>query len=90
MEQYTSWKVRVPDCVFFREKYEHRHVHIHIHIHKQIHVFIHVRVHMHVRVRVCPYVFLLCGAVSFRVPRIVGCWLLVGWVVGWLGVVCCY
>ena len=41
---------------------------------------------MHVRVRVCLCVFLLCGAVSCRVPRVVGCWL--GGVV-WCGVVWC-
>ena len=39
LEQFTSWKVRVPDCVFFfREKYEHRYVHIHIHIHNYVHI----------------------------------------------------
>ena len=32
LEQYTSWKLRVPDC-FFVEKYEHQLVHIHIHRH---------------------------------------------------------
>ena len=55
---------------FFREKYFFFHIHVHIHF--QIHV------HFHVRVRVCVF-FLLCCAVSCRVPR----------VVGWLGVVWC-
>ena len=74
LEQYTSWKVRVPEC-FLLEKYEHQHVHTHIHI-------FHVRVHVNVRVHVCLCVFLMCGVVSCRVPRVVG-WL-GGWVVGWL------
>ena len=69
LEQYTSSKVRVPECVLL-EKYEHQHVHTHIHI-------FHVRLHIHVRVRVCLCVFLLCGTVSCCVPRVVG------WVVGW-------
>ena len=46
--------------------------------HLQKHLSVHVRVHMDVRVRVC---FLLCGAVSCRVPRVVGCRLGVVWCV---------
>ena len=37
LEQYTSWKVRVPECVLL-EKYEHQHVHVHIHIHNHAHI----------------------------------------------------
>ena len=58
---------------FVRNTYIYIHIHVHIHI--QIHV------HIHVRVRVC--FFLLCCAVSCRVPRVVG-WL-GRWV--WCGVV---
>ena len=101
LERYTSWKVRVPDCVFL-EKYEHRHVHIHIHIHIKItihfqirvhnliHVYVHVRVHMHVRVRVCVCVFFVFFVVWCRVMSCAArCWLLVGWCgVVWCGGPC--
>ena len=84
LAQYTSWKVRVPECVLL-EEYEHQHVHIHIHIHVQRHVFF-TCVCIFMCVYVCDFVFLLCGAVSCRVPRVVG-WL-VGCGVVWCGVVC--
>ena len=47
MEQWTSWKVHVPDFVL--EKYEHRHVRVHTHTQlctqtfRKMHVRIHVR-----------------------------------------------
>ena len=75
MEGQRLGTVHIMEGTFFREIY----IHIHIHIHIQIHV------HIHVRVRVCLCFFLLCVAVSRRVPRVVG-WL-GGWV--WCGVMWC-
>ena len=73
--------VHIMEGTFFRDVYLHIQMrtqkHVHVHIHIQIHIQIHA--HIHVRVRVCLCFFLLCGAVSCRVPR----------VVGWFGVVWC-
>ena len=76
-----------------RHRHMHIHMHMHMQIHSHIHihfqkpirkhrhihfnVYIHVRVQIHVRVRVC-LCFMLCGAVSCRVPRVVG------WLGGWV------
>ena len=66
LEQYTSWKVRVPDCVFS------------VRIDQKVTptcTYAHTDTCTCVCVRVC--LSLLCGAVSRRVSRVV-----VGWVFG--------
>ena len=73
LEQYTSWKVRVPECVLL-EKYEHQHVHIQINVHANF-----MCVYIYLCVYVCVFAFFVvwCRVMSCAARR---------WVVGWLGV----
>ena len=51
MEQYTSWKVRVPDCVVFVRNVNTGCACAHTHTQFCTHTFIKIHVHIEVRVR---------------------------------------
>ena len=70
-EQYTSWKVRVPDLVFSREMTKND-----TDMYMNTDMYIYTYRYIYMCGYVCVFVFLLCGAVSCRESRVV-----VGWVV---------
>ena len=86
LEQYTSWNLRVPDCVFC-EKYGHRHVHT-LTKHKYTYIYKYMFFNMCVHIYMCVYKYIcvyVCVFVFFCcvVPCHVVCPMsLVGWWVG--------